>query len=142
MKKFIFITAILFYFCIGYATAQSKKPILLGIQPGITVEPFYEQGELDINVFPLIFETPIGSRINIRLLPLINYHVGGEANGVSDVGIFTVFPVFFKEREDRVDRPYGFYIGPVVGFGRNLINDHYTTTLAAEPGYLFEARGL
>ena len=47
---------------------------------------------------------------------------------------------FFKEIENRQDIPKGFYLGPVLGFGRNLLNEHFTTTLAAEPGYMFETR--
>jgi hypothetical protein len=140
MKQSILAIILLIGICIGNTFGQSGIPILLGIQPGITVEPFYEEGELDVNVFPLLFETPIASRVNIKLSPIINYHIGGEENGFSDIGIFTVFPVFFKARGKRTDRPYGIYIGPVLGFGRNLINKHYTTTLAIEPGYMFESK--
>jgi hypothetical protein len=85
-------------------------------------------------------ETPIGPRINIKLAPIVNYHVGGETNGFSDIGVFMVLPVFFREREKREDMPYGFYLGPALGFGRNLLNDHYTATLAIEPGYMFETK--
>ena len=99
MKHFTLIIILLSCIFIGDAWGQSGKPVLLGIQPSITIEPFYEEGELDINVFPFILETPIGSRINIRLTPIVNYHIGGERNGVSDIGLFTVLPVFIKKRE-------------------------------------------
>jgi hypothetical protein len=140
MKQLILTIALPILICTVNTYGQSGIPVLLGVQPGITVEPFYEEGELDINVFPLLVETPIGSRINIKLSPIVNYHIGGEKNGFSDIGIFTVFPVFFNERDKREDRPYGIYIGPVLGFGRNLINEHFTTTLAIEPGYMFESK--
>jgi hypothetical protein len=118
---------------------QSKRPIFIGIQPAITVEPFYEEGELDVNCFPLVIETRIGNRTNLRFAPIANYHIGGSENGFSDIGLFAVLPIFFKKAESLEDRTRGFYIGPVLGFGRNLINEHYTTTLAVEPGYMLKA---
>ncbi|MFY0688252.1 MAG: hypothetical protein JXQ90_13855 [Cyclobacteriaceae bacterium] len=123
--------------CANTLIAQDRKPILVGIQPAITIEPFYEKGELDVNVFPLVLEMPIGKRMNFRLLPTLNYHFGGEQSGVSDLGLYAVLPVFLKEYPDK--KPFGFYLGPVVGFGRNAIRDHFTTTVAVEPGYMFEA---
>ncbi len=140
LKQLIIITTLLFFFFIENACGQTKKHILIGLQPSITVEPFYEKGELDVNAFPLILEFPIGQRINFRLLPLANYHLGGEKNGFSDIGLFTVFPVFFSTKKTAEVPPYGFYVGPVIGLGRNFLNDHYTTTFALEPGYLFQAK--
>ncbi len=130
---------LLFAFFVNRVSGQTKKPVFIGVQPSVTIEPFYEEGELDVNVFPLILELPIGQRTNFRLLPTANYHLGAIENGFSDIGIYTVFPMFFNKSTSIIAKPYGFYIGPVLGFGRNLINDHYTTTLALEPGYLFEA---
>lgn len=119
---------------------QNRNPVFIGIQPAITVEPFYEKGVFDINIFPAVVEIPIGNRVDFRFLPLINYHVGDIKNGISDLGFYSVFPVYFKEREKKTARPHGLYLGPVFGIGRNLINEHYTTTIALEPGYLFEAK--
>ena len=123
----------------GFVFGQYSKPIFIGIQPAITVEPFYAEGELDVNVFPVVAEFPVGQQIDLRIVPILNYHIGGEENGVSDVGSYFVLPVFITQREEGEALPHGFYIGPVLGLGRNLINDHFTTTLAVEPGYLFKA---
>jgi hypothetical protein len=117
---------------------QEKRPFLIGIQPAITVEPFYEDGEFDVNVFPLVYEARIGQRTNIRIVPIANYHLGGEENGFSDLGLFTILPIFLQKAESRYAKTHGFYVGPVLGFGRNVLNDHYTTTLALEPGYMFK----
>lgn len=117
--------------------AQNSHPYFIGLQPGITVEPFYEDGEFDINLAPLVFETPINSYLDIRLTPIVNYHIGGEEEGISDVGLFIVFPVFLTKNQLVDEPPYGFFLGPVLGFGRNILNEHYTTTVALEPGYLF-----
>lgn len=134
-KSILFIFALV---AMSSLHAQSNVPLFIGIQPNITVEPFYEEGELDIDILPLVLEASIGSRTDIRLTPIVNYHFGGEEQGVSDLAMFVIMPFFLKEKQEASDLPYGFYLGPVVGFGRNLINDHFTTTLALEPGYLFE----
>lgn len=140
MKQFIYTTILLIIIFGGDTLGQSSKPILLGIQPSITIEPFYEEGELDVNVFPFVFEIPVAQQINFRLVPTLNYHFGGEKTGISDVGFYSVLPIFFRKKESVEVKPYGFYVGPVLGFGRNILYDHYTITLAVEPGYLFEAK--
>jgi hypothetical protein len=122
------------------AKSQSVSPIFIGFQPNITVEPFYEKGEFDADIAPVVLEISVSKRMNFKIAPTVNYRFGGETEGVSDVGAHLVLPVFFKAKENEADRPFGFYLGPVFGFGRNLIGDHYTTTLAVEPGYLFETK--
>jgi len=140
MNRIIIAIISLFTVYCGTILGQTTKQVYIGLQPGVTVEPFYEEGEFDFNVFPLIIETPVSSRINLRICPIANYHMGGETNGFSDLGVFTVLPIFFNKKEDDNTIPYGFYLGPVVGLGRNLINKHFTTTLALEPGYMIETK--
>ncbi|TXB64685.1 hypothetical protein FRY74_09545 [Vicingus serpentipes] len=139
MKKIIFIT-ILALITYGQCFSQSNTPIFIGFQPNITVEPFYDKGEFDLDIAPVVFEASVGLRTNIKISPIVNYHFGGTTNGVSDIGVFSVLPIFIKSKEAKNERPYGFYLGPVIGFGRNLINSHYTTTLSIEPGYMFETK--
>lgn len=140
IKHAIIAIILLFVFPVKNVSGQTKKPIFIGLQPSITIEPFYEKGELDVNVFPLVLELPISQRINFRLLPTANYHFGGVKNGFSDIGFYSVLPIFFRKSTTIETKPNGFYIGPALGFGRNLINSHYTTTLAVEPGYMFRAK--
>ena len=59
--------------------------------------------------------------------------MGGERNGFSDVGISTVLPIFLTHSEEQ-PLPDGFYMGPVLGFGRNFISDHFTATVAVGDG--------
>lgn len=122
---------------LNYSIAQSNVRTFLAIQPSLTIEPFYEKGELDVNVLPIVAEWPLNNRMDFRVVPTLNYHFGGSEQGLSDVGSFFVFPVYYKnQKESRF--PFGFYTGPVIGLGRNLMNDHYTVTLAVEPGYFFQ----
>ena len=119
------------------AQPQEKKPVFIGIQPGYTAEPFYTENELDINVMPLLVQIPVSKRVDLRAVTLVNYHLGGKKNGVSDVGMQFVLPVFFKKKEESKNISGGFYAGPVIGLGRNLLYDHNTLILAVEPGYQF-----
>lgn len=139
IKKLSFIT-LLVLIAWGQCFCQSNTPVFIGIQPSVTVEPFYDKGEFDLDIVPLVFEASIGLRTNIKITPIVNYHFGGITKGISDIGAFLVLPIFFKAKETRTDRPFGFYLGPVIGFGRNLLNNHYTTTLGIEPGYMFETK--
>lgn len=113
--------------------------VFVGIQPSVTVEPFYEKGEFDVNALPLIVEVPVAAHLSVRLAPTVNYHTGGQSNGISDLGLFVVTPIFLQKRKLPAEPLSGFYVGPVVGFGRNQMRDHYTITAAVEPGFLFPA---
>ena len=120
--------------------AQDKKPLFLGIQPGITKEKFYSKDEFDINIIPFVLQMPLSKKFDLRLTTLGNYHFGGTS-GFSDIGLQLVAPVFiFGHKEVTNSKSHGFYAGPVLGFGRNLINNHYTTTVAIEPGYMFSTK--
>lgn len=124
--------------CTSTVMSQERQRFFLGIQPAITVEPFYEEGEFDFNILPAVFEIPLNQRFDVRLVPMINYHFSNTNNGISDIALYSVLPFIFKESNLENAIPYGIYLGPVLGFGRNVIDNHYTTTVAVEPGYLFE----
>ena len=120
------------------ACAQEKTSIFLGINPSLTVEPFYPKGDFDVNIFPIVFQSSINKQIDYRIISLINMHFGEETE-LADVGLQATLPVYFKKRDEESFHNYGFYIGPAVGFSRNIRSDHNTLNLAVEPGYMFEA---
>lgn len=119
------------------ANKNKKRPLFIGLQPGITAEPYYNEDEFDINIIPITIQFPVGKRTDLRLTYLANYHFGGETTGFADMGIQTLVPVYFKAKKNAKDLPKGFYAGPMIGFSRNLLFDHYTTNLAVEAGYQF-----
>ncbi len=135
MKNLIIIS-ILFLMSVQLLS-QEKRPVFIGLQPGITKEQFYEKDEFDINVIPLVFQIPLSQRFDFRFVTIANYHFG-SSQGFSDIGFQSVFPFYFKKKEATKTLSSGFYTGPVLGAGRNLLNDHYNTTLAVEPGYMFK----
>jgi hypothetical protein len=137
MKRFLLISA-LYIFQSTIGLCQEKKPVFLGLQPSITQEKFYDDDEFDINILPVTVEFPVSKRADLRFTSILNYHIGGEEEGISDVSFQMLAPIFFIKKEIVNEKSYGFYIAPVGGYGRNLLNDHHTYLLAVEPGYLFK----
>ncbi len=140
MKSLKYLSSILILYIItnSIVYAQDSRPVFLGLQPSFTKETFYDKNEFDINIIPLIVQVPFGKRIDLRTTSEVNFHFG-PSDGISDVGLQLVMPVYFKKKENTKTISYGFYAGPVLGLGTNLIDDHNTLTIAAEPGYMFKS---
>ncbi len=111
-----------------------------GINPGITVEPYYDSGEFDINVFPLVFQSSITRRLDVRLSGTLNYGIRNGSNELSHLGLEAALPVFFRKKEDKSALSKGFFLSPVLGVSRNLEAGHTNIGTWVEPGYnlLFE----
>jgi hypothetical protein len=137
-KGILILIVVLFLSISNELVAQEKLPVLLGFQPGVTKEKFYEQNELDVNIFPLVVEVPTAKRIDLRLVTILNYHYGPKRQ-ISDIGFQLIAPVFFNKRETTNTPIYGFYVGPVYGWGRNILNSHGTHTAGFEAGYQMAA---
>lgn len=124
--------------CLNQLYSQEKRPVFIGLQPSFTKETFYEKDELDINIIPLMVQIPVGKQIGLRFTSEVNYHFG-PTDGISDVGGQIVMPIYFRKKENAKNMSHGFYAGPVLGLGQNLLDDHNTLTIAVEPGYMFKA---
>lgn len=128
-------TVVIFYITalsISILSGQDNWAYYLGIQPAVMVEPFYDKGEFDINVVPVVIQTSLNKRIDVRKTTLVNYHFGDEQS-VSDAGVEISSPIFLKKKSAIGISSGEFYIGPSVGIGKNYINDHKTLTMALEP---------
>jgi len=129
------------FFCliaIGVESIAQSRPWFVGIQPGITKEKFYAENEFDINIIPIVIQTPLIKRFDIRVVTLANYHFGDQSR-FSDLGINVIAPYTFRIKENVLNRTHGFYLGPMIGASRNNLNRHNTLNLAGELGYMFEA---
>lgn len=115
---------------------KAQKQLFIGIQPGLTKETFYEKNEFDINVIPIVLQTSLSKRMDIRAVTLANYHFGPSSQ-FSDLGVNVIAPIYFKKKENVSDISSGFYLGPMLGMSKNLVNKHNTLNTAAELGYLF-----
>ena len=98
-----------FFWSIG----QIKRAIFLGLQPAITVEPYYEKNEFDINVIPIVFQSSISKRVDYRLVSIANYHFSSSGNQFSDLGLEIGFPVLLKAKEELSKPSSGFFISPI-----------------------------
>lgn len=116
------------------------RPNFIGINPSVTVEPFYEKGELDLNVFPLVYQKPLNNRFDIRLTSIVNLGIRNTKDNISHLGLETALPIFFKAKENKSNASKGFYAAPVISLTRNLNENHNNIGIWAEPGYniLFE----
>lgn len=123
-----------------WLVGQSNMNYFIGIHPSVTVEKFYEKGAFDVNIIPLVGQTSLTKRTDVRGTCYYTYHFGDE-NTLADTGLELAFPTFLKKKELKHDKSGGFYFSPTIGFGRNFLNDHNTLTVAAEPGYMVKTKG-
>jgi hypothetical protein len=117
--------------------AQEKgSSNFIGINPSVTIEPFYEKGELDINVCPFVFQKTITRRIDFRLMTVVNYGFRNTGNTFTHIGLQPALPIFLKAKEDNRMPSKGLFIAPGFGVTRNLIEKHSNAGLWLEPGYM------
>lgn len=119
------------------ASSQEKRTAhFIGLTPAITVEPYYNKGELDINVFPLVYQFSISKRLDGRLSPVLNLGIRNGDDVLSHVGLEIATPIFLKKKEEKNSPSNGFYLAPVLSFTRNNSALHYNLGTWIEPGYL------
>jgi len=130
---------LLFLFLVGFtinSVAQEKRSInFVGIIPSVTVEPFYNKGELDIDVFPLVYQKTLTSRVDYRIISIVNYGIRNTNSAFSHVGLQVALPLFLTAKENKQLASKGFFLAPGFGATRNLIEKHNNFGLWVEPGY-------
>jgi hypothetical protein len=117
--------------------AQNKRTFMLGINPSISVENYYEQGELDINIFPVVIQLTMSNRIDLRFISLFNIGIRNDESGFSQMGLESALPIFLKAKEGLSNHSNGFYAAPVISLSKSKIDDNVHFGLWAEPGYQF-----
>jgi hypothetical protein len=117
--------------------AQDERAFMLGVNPSFTVEKYYNEGELDINIFPLTIQVSLSKRIDLRFITLLNIGIRNDASGFSQMGIESALPIFFKAKDDLFIHSSGFYAAPVISLSKSKIDDNVHFGLWAEPGYQF-----
>lgn len=119
---------------------KDRTPNFFGINPSVTVEPFYDKGELDINILPFVYQKPIGIRTHFRITTIVNLGIRNSSSGIGHIGFESAFPIFLKKREAKSEITKGFFVAPNLSLTRNLIEEHNNIGLWLEPGYhlLFE----
>ncbi|WP_338769731.1 hypothetical protein WAF17_10425 [Bernardetia sp. ABR2-2B] len=92
---------------------EKKSTHLWGINPSLTVEPFYEKGEFDINILPIIYQTSFSKRVDFRINPILNLGIRKDFNEFSHIGFEAALPVFIFKKEERFLPSKGFFVAPI-----------------------------
>jgi hypothetical protein len=132
----IALIVIICFISINNIFALEKSSVnFIGLNPSVTVEPFYEKGELDVNIFPLVYQTPISKRIDFRVSSIVNYGVRNSNSTFSHLGFQAALPIFLKKKDIKLIPSKGLFVAPGFGVTRNLIEKHSNFGLWVEPGY-------
>lgn len=135
LNQILILAAISVIYTNSLSAQEDKRFNFFGINPSVTVEPFYEKGELDINIFPLVYQRSLTKRFDIRLTSILNLGIRNNGNEISHFGIETGFPIFLKSKETQQDISKGFFVAPILSLTRNRVETHNNLGLWIEPGY-------
>lgn len=135
LKNFSLLTLFLFCFATALKAQHDNRFHFLGINPSVTIEPFYEKGEFDINIFPLVYQTALTKRLDMRLNTICNLGIRNNGTKISHFGLETAWPIFFKRKEEQYGISKGFFAAPIISLTRNSIEKHSNIGLWFEPGY-------
>lgn len=136
MNKLYLSIAFLLVFMANETKGQeNQRAHFIGLNPSVTVEPFYQEGEFDINIFPLVYQLPLNSTIDFRVSTTVNLGFRESSNKISHLGGQIAFPIFFKKKEDLSISSAGFFAAPGFGFTRNALEKHSNFGFFIEPGY-------
>ena len=135
MKQIIFLTTFFIVCTISLFAQNDKKHNFIGLNPSVTVEPFYDKGELDVNIFPLVYQRTLTKRLDIRFTSIVNLGIRNIGNEISHFGFETALPLFIKQKETKNEISNGFFIAPILSVARNRVEEHNNLGVWIEPGY-------
>lgn len=135
IKQILFFTTILALSKNTFLAQVNKTLSFYGLNPSVTIEPFYEKGELDVNILPFVYQRTLTERFDIRLNSIINLGIRNEGNEISHFGFELGLPIFLKRKEDKIEISNGLFIAPIVSLTRNRLEEHNNFGLWVEPGY-------
>ena len=126
---------LLLFLILSLKTVAQNRQNFIGINPSVTVEPFYNKGELDVNILPFVYQRTITEIADLRFTSVLNLGIRNNGNSISHFGLETALPVFFKKKEDKMELSKGFFIAPVISLTRNRTDNHNNIGTWVEPGY-------
>ncbi len=134
MKYFLY-TTILFLFSFTAFTQNKCGTLYLGIQPSVTAEPYYDEGEFDINILPVSLGFPLNNFIDSKWNPVANLHLGDPME-FSHIGLEAALPVYFLDIGKTTSQKKWF-AGPFCGYSYDLLRERGVISTGAEFGYTF-----
>lgn len=123
--------------------AQGRRYRFIGLTPGVQVDvldPYYPVPAYNINVAPLVFQTPINTVTDFKVMTSAIYSYGG-LQGISQAGLQVIFPRFFSGKERFSEKSQGWYLGPFVMGNRNFLDNYYDAAPGLEFGKYGEGKG-
>lgn len=135
--RLLFAFLLLFHVSLNSFSQNIKQNYFLGVNPSITIEPYYTAGEFDVNILPLVIQKPINARSGIRLISLVNLGFRQTGNRISHIGLSGGWVYYLSSQEENLTSKYGCYLAPVVDISHNRIENSINTGLYAETGYQF-----
>lgn len=135
LKRILILTTLLTTCKTALFSQEDKKFNFIGLNPSLTVEPFYEKGELDLNIFPIVYQKTLTKRLDIRITSILNLGKRNTGNELSHFGFETALPLFFQQKENKSEISKSFFVAPILSMTRNRIEEHNNLGLWIEPGY-------
>jgi len=142
-KNLIILSIALFIYS-GILNGQTERTEIrpvqycIGLQPGLTVEPFDEfRNAFNFNLAPFSFEFAVNRHWAIRLDPRADLQVRPEFPAVmANVGAELAVPYYFSKKNSE-EGHRGFYAAPKAGFVMDRLNNYLSVLTGAEIGYAF-----
>jgi len=131
--KIFILLGIVFILQLNLSAQDKIKDNFIGINPSVTAEPFYEKGEFDINIFPLVYQRVINNHFDFRITSILNLGVREDKNRLSIYGIELAVPYFLSQKGGNPSR--GFLIAPILSLVRYSKEEHLNLGIWCEPGY-------
>lgn len=133
MRKWLLLT-LLVVFVWNESQAQHTAQFL-GVNPSVTVEPYYAKGDFDVNILPLVYQASLSKRVDVRLSTVLNFGKRSVKNEISHVGVELAAPIFLAVKDEKSQPSKGFFLAPGVGLTRNPVEEHNNFSAWLEPGY-------
>jgi hypothetical protein len=131
-----FFLVIVFFLQYSLLFAQDNKiSNFIGINPSVTVEPFYNKGELDVNIFPLVYQRTLTNRYDFRLTSILNLGIRNRGNQISHYGLEIALPILFEKKQTTNEISKGLFVAPILSLSSNRFEKHNNIGLWMEPGY-------
>lgn len=130
-----FLVVNLLALCLVINAQEKSTKHFIGINPSVTAEPFYEKGEVDINIFPVVYQRIITERFDIRFTSNLSLAIRNEGNSSSIYGFEVGAPFFFSQKVRKNQPSKGLFIAPIFSFVQYSKEDHSNMGIWLEPGY-------
>jgi len=138
MSRCLTFVAILFTSSLCNVQADTMRAnYFVGLSPSLTAEPFYESGEFDVNILPLVYQRNIVDNIYVRMIGLVNYGIRKNENKLSHIGFDLAFPFQLFAHAPIPSPSDGFFVAPILSIAQEQIKNELHVGLGLEPSYQF-----